>query len=114
MSDSSSTRAILRDVNGEYIGPLDEVQKARYDLLADQGKVIRSHKMKKGRMSIIFRLKTKAQRKVEPSKSPNSDCSLSENDSRGLAGLNDDPGTCLIERWIGWGLISPKRPWRKR
>jgi hypothetical protein len=78
---------------------------AAYEFLAEQGEVIRSQKLKKGRMTLIFRLKAPPDPPVEPSQSPNSECSLSENDARALAGLFAQIKRTQIERWLGWGLI---------
>ena len=82
----------------------DEIES--YEFLAERGEVIRSLKMKKGRELIIFRLKAPKEPPVEPSSSGNSACSLSEYDSRAIAGLFEQISRMQIERWLGWGLIG--------
>ena len=103
---SSNDRAILRDSNGNHLQDLNADEQAAQEWLAERGEVIRSQKMKKGRLVIIFRLKAPKEPPVEPSSSSNSDCSLSENDSRAIAGLFEEPTRRQIERWLGWGLIA--------
>lgn len=76
-----------------------------YEFLAERGEVDRFLKLKKGRPVIIFRLKA-PQQPINPSASRNDDCSLSENDSRAIAGLYEEPTRRQIERWLGWGLIG--------
>ena len=103
---SLATRAVLRNALGEHMQTLTGDEIDSYEFLAERGEVIRSLKLKKGRTQIIFRLKAPKEPPVEPSNSGSSDCSLSENDSRAIAGLYEEPTRRQIERWLGWGLIG--------
>jgi hypothetical protein len=103
---STCGRAVLRNALGEHLETLDPGEIECYEFLAERGEVIRSQKMKKGKLQIIFRLKAPKEPPVDPSSSRNSDCSLSENDARAIAGLFAEPTRRQIERWLGWGLLT--------
>jgi hypothetical protein len=81
-----------------------------YTRLADRGDVIRSQVMKKGRTTLVFRLKKdrKEDGPVTPSLSPSSECSLTDGDSEAIAGCFEFQSRRQIERWIGWGLIPAR------
>jgi hypothetical protein len=99
-------KAILRDVDGEFLATLCPSEVEHYSFLAERGMVVRSQKMKKGRMTIVFRMKA-IQVPVKPSKSPNSDVMLTFDDTERFAGCYGEPDRMHVERWRGWGLIGP-------
>lgn len=104
---SKPARAVLRNASNEHLTTLNPDEIELYEHLAEQGQVHRAQKMKKGRLIVIFRLIQVAVPQVEPSLSPDSSCSLSENDSQAIAGCFSEtpPTRRQRERWMGWGLI---------
>jgi hypothetical protein len=105
---SKPTRAVLRNVKGEHLTTLSLDEIEMYEHLAEQGKVHRAQKMKKGRLILIFRLTEVPQPEVAPSFSQDSSCSLTDADSFGLAARHSAEQSTprrLLERWIGWGLL---------
>jgi hypothetical protein len=100
---------VLRDEDGRHLSHLtSEEEIGFYSHLADRGEVIRSQVMKKGRVTQVFRLKTakRAEKPVDPSLSAPSECSLTDEDSKAMAGCAEYRSSRQIERWIGWGLIT--------
>lgn len=75
-----------------------------YEALAEDGAVIKSQRLRKGRLDLIFRLKTPPIPIVTPCNSPNSDCCLTDNDMMGLAGAFGELSRRQRERLAGWGL----------
>lgn len=110
----NATRAVLRDENGEHLCVLtDEVEIERLERRTVAGEVIKSNKMKKGRLTVIFRLRAVELRPVKPSNSQSDECSLSEEDAMKLAGCCGVLTTREAERLMGHGIqINWKR--RKR
>jgi hypothetical protein len=103
---SKPARAVLRNVKGEHLCTLtpDEIQ--MYEALAEEGKVHRAQKMKKGRLILIFRLTEIPHPDVDPSFSSESSCSLTEGDSQAIAGCFGEITRGQRERWMGWGLVA--------
>jgi hypothetical protein len=103
---SKPTRAVLRNVKGEHLTTLTPDEIEMYEHLAEQGKVHRAQKMKKGRLIVIFRLTEVSQPQADPSFSPESSCSLTDNDSFAIAGCYGEITRGQRERWMGWGLVA--------
>jgi hypothetical protein len=104
----SAVRAVLRDVDGRHLTNLEEHEVASYNYMADRGQVHRFQVMKKGRMTLIFRLKEKVSPELIPSLAESTSCGLTMHDSEGLAGLNGFATRTQRERWAGWGLIPAR------
>jgi hypothetical protein len=109
--------AVLRNAAGEFMMRLSEADVEVYEVLAEQGLVKRSAVPRKGQTILIFKLmgdQYSALPKLhpDPSNSPDSACSLTRNDSLGLAGMNfpdSQTSRFQIERWSGYGLLV-RRP----
>jgi hypothetical protein len=87
---------------------IDPIEIARYEKLADQGKVIRTLIGKRGRWIVVFTMKEPPVPPPIPSKSQNSSCALTNHDSEGIAAMNfseQRTSKRQIERWIGFGLL---------
>lgn len=105
---SKKARAVLRDIDGRHIKNLDADEIEVYEFWADQKRVNRSVAMKKGRATVIFRLKENCLPEAEPSASLESPCSLTLWDIERLSEFGTEGARtprALIERWIGHGLI---------
>lgn len=101
-------RAVLRNCHGEHMVELPAEEVEYYSLLAEQGEVDRFIQMKKGKRTLIFKLKVPPAENSDPSQSKNSSCSLTRSDMDGLASMQfseERISRFQIERWIGYGLI---------
>ena len=105
----ANTRAVLRNCHGDHMQALNAEEIESYEFLAERGEIIRSTKMKKGRLCIIFRLLPPELPAVKPSESDNSQCSLTDGDELAFAGVRGPVTIRQIERWLGWGLIVAPR-----
>ena len=105
-SVSQSIRAVLRNASGEHLTTLNADELAFYEALAEQEKVFRFTKIKKGRPCIIFRLKPETAAEIIASLAHDTSCSLTESDSRWISGEMGEPSRAQQERWIGWGLVT--------
>ena len=107
-ADVSKQSAELRNDNNEHLYTLDAEDVASLALLAQKGEVEQFTAWKKGRETLVFRLKPKAQPKMLDGSNPTA-CDLTVNDTKAFAGLNGTPNQFQIERWMGYGLIPYMR-----
>ena len=107
----NATRAVLRDENGEHICVLtDAAQIERLERQCAAGDVIKSHKMKKGRLTVIFRLKAVVlEQKITPSDSRTDESDLSEIDCEKNAGCHGVITTREAERLMGRGIVTSRK-----
>lgn len=106
---SNEMRGVLRNAEGEHMMTLTADEIEAYRFLAEQGKVKRFMKIKKGRPTMIFQLKPLPPPIPEPSKSLDTACSLTPSDMNGLASMAFSETRITrfqLERWAGYGLLS--------